>query len=222
MISDDFTKRQHARGKIVPLFLCLVFAGSAAAAATSPIQISSPQESSTVRGAVRIVVEPQSTDVLWVNVFVDDEYLASSPPYTFIWDSTRYSKGDHSITATAYSAQGAYLGTATTGVRVSNRAVSVLVPATGSIVSGTVNVVTKVVDDADWINLSVDGLYVSSPDYNFALDTTSFGGRSAPDHRQCLAKSSQLRGWRFNRVRHCQQQFDASVGCGWLRVVLYL
>lgn len=181
MTNRNFTESRRMRVlawptvKIVPMFLWLLFAGSAAAAATSPIEISSPQQSSTVSGPVRIVVEPQSADVVWVNVFVDGKYLASSPPYTFTWDSTRYSERHHTITATAYSAQGAYLGAVTTCVRVRNRAVRIILPVTGSIVSGAINVVTKVTDEADWINLSVDDKYVSSPDYNFSLDTTPFG-----------------------------------------------
>jgi hypothetical protein len=138
------------------------------------ISISSPPPGDLVNGPVPIVVDALGTDVDWINVTVDDDYIGSSPPYTFTWDSTGYASGMHRITAIAYSPSGQVSGWAVRWVRVSNPAVSVIVPSTGTIVAGTVNIVTKVSHEVDWINLYVDGNYVSSPDYAFNLDTTAF------------------------------------------------
>ncbi len=145
-----------------------------AAAQGHPLCITSPARGALVSGPVPIVVDALTPDIEWINVSVDGDYLGSSPPYTFTWDSTAYASGMHRITATAYGSSDQVLGSTARLVRVSNPAVSVIVPSTGSIVSGTVGVVTKVTEEVDWINLYVDGNYVSSPDYGFSLDTTAY------------------------------------------------
>jgi hypothetical protein len=142
--------------------------------AACPVQIVSPAPDSRVSGPVRIVVEPRSNTVEWVNLWADDDYVASSPPYTFKWDSTGYSSGTHRIQAAAFGENRTFLCSAMVSVEVSNPPVTVILPSTGTIVSGTVNVTTKVTQEVDWINLSVDGEYSESPDYNFGFDTTKY------------------------------------------------
>jgi Bacterial Ig domain len=149
-----------------------------AAARWRPVRISSPPRHSTVSGPVLIAVETLDEDVEWIDLWVDDDYLGSSPPYTMTWDSTRYAGGKHRITAVAHGPEEAVLGSVSTWVEVANPAVSIIVPATGGIVAGTINVVTKVAKEVDWINLYIDGNYVNSPDYNFSLDTAAFSDGS--------------------------------------------
>jgi len=45
------------------------------------ISISSPPPGDLVSGPVPIVVDALGTDVDWINVTVDDDYIGSSPPY---------------------------------------------------------------------------------------------------------------------------------------------
>lgn len=66
----------------------------------APIAIVHPREYASVSGMTPITIRltaPAST----VRVYVDGKYLASGPPYTISWDSTRVSNGRHIITAEA-------------------------------------------------------------------------------------------------------------------------
>lgn len=138
-----------------------------------PIQVAVNTTNDTVSGPVHVGVQT-GNGVAQVKLWVDNDYLASSPPLTFTWDSTVYASGHHRITAVAYGSGGKRLCSGTTVVSVSNPPVTMVLPAPGSIVSGTVQVTTKVTGEVGRINLLVDGKYFSSPDYDFAFDTTQF------------------------------------------------
>jgi len=47
-----------------------------------------------------------SSSVKWVNVYIDGSYFASSPPYTFSWDSTKVANGSHTISVSANTRSG--------------------------------------------------------------------------------------------------------------------
>src|SRR5260370_21926932 len=55
---------------------------------TQAAVITSPRTGATVSGTVPISVQVNLPLVIWVNFLVDGKYLASSPPYTFNWNST--------------------------------------------------------------------------------------------------------------------------------------
>lgn len=154
------------------LFFTLFWIFPAHAAPTCGFQIVTPARGATVSGAVQVVVAQPDDSVEWINLWVDHDYIASSPPYTFTWDSTRYSKGTHRIRATAWTADNRLLCYTVTEVTVVNPPVTVVLPSTGDIVAGTIRVTTKVTQEVDWVNLEVDGEYVDSPDYEFGFDTT--------------------------------------------------
>src|SRR4029077_9030619 len=54
---------------------------------TSQVAITSPQSGATVSGTVPITAQTTS-QVTWVNFYVDNSWIASSPPYTDTWLSS--------------------------------------------------------------------------------------------------------------------------------------
>jgi hypothetical protein len=85
------------------------------------ISITSPADGATVSGAVNIVTTFQSPPIVWENIHVDGNYLASSPPNTFSWDSTKVSNGSHVIDAQGMSANDTIVNTAEVHVDVENQ-----------------------------------------------------------------------------------------------------
>jgi hypothetical protein len=65
---------------------------------SGPVTITAPSNGATVSGTVSIVTT-KSSPSQWENIYIDGNYLASSPPTTFSWDSTTVSNGNHTITA---------------------------------------------------------------------------------------------------------------------------
>ena len=84
--------------------------------------ITSPRTGATVSGTVPISVQVNSSSVVWVNFLVDGKYLASSPPYTYNWNSTTVSNGGHIIEVDAYATGRVLLGRYSINVTVSNTA----------------------------------------------------------------------------------------------------
>jgi hypothetical protein len=56
----------------------------------------------------------------WVNFYIDNNWLASSPPYTQSWNSATVSNGLHTISAKAFNASSLMIGTASVSVNVQN------------------------------------------------------------------------------------------------------
>ena len=59
-----------------------------------------PRSGAIISGATYIKLQVGS-GIKKVSVFLDGEYLASSPPYTIPWDSTKVSNGPHVLIAEA-------------------------------------------------------------------------------------------------------------------------
>jgi hypothetical protein len=55
-----------------------------------------------------------------VNLFIEGNYIASSPPLTFSWNSTTVADGGHAITAQGKDVNGNVVGTSAITVTVSN------------------------------------------------------------------------------------------------------
>jgi phosphatidylinositol-3-phosphatase len=89
---------------------------------TQAAVITSPRTGATVLGTVPISVQVNSPSVIWVNFLVDGKYLASSPPYTFNWNSTTVSNGGHIIEVDAYATGRVLLGRYSINVNVNNAA----------------------------------------------------------------------------------------------------
>jgi hypothetical protein len=87
------------------------------------VKITAPANGATVAGTVNIAVSFTSTrtaKVSWVNVYVDGNYFASTPPTSFSWNSTTVASGSHTISATAFNSSGVSLGSASISVTVQN------------------------------------------------------------------------------------------------------
>ncbi|HUA34726.1 MAG TPA: Ig-like domain-containing protein [Candidatus Binataceae bacterium] len=168
------------------------------------VAITSPANNATVSGTVSIVVTAQEPPVSWVNLVIDGNYIASSPPLTFSWNTTSYSNGPHTIEVDAKNSSGTMLGSAIITVTVQNGGptptptrtatptptatqtptptatatpvVAITSPANNATVSGTVNiVVTDQNPPVSWVNLVIDGNYItSSPPLTFSWNTTTY------------------------------------------------
>ena len=91
--------------------------GSTPPAPSQPLKLTSP--TGTVSGTAQITAEV-SGSVGWINVYVDNAYFNSSPPYTFSWDTRTVRNGNHTVRATAYSTAGAEIGEDSESVTVAN------------------------------------------------------------------------------------------------------
>jgi len=86
---------------------------------SSAVTITSPSACSTVSGAVTIAYT-EGSGTAWVNLYVDGNYLGSSPPTSLSWSSTSVSNGGHTISAKAFNSSGSNVGTSTATVTVAN------------------------------------------------------------------------------------------------------
>jgi hypothetical protein len=93
--------------------------GTGGGGSSSAVTISSPSSGSTVSGSVTIAYKLGS-GTAWANVYVDGNYLASSPPTSASWSSSSVSNGSHTISAKAFNSSGSNVGTTSESVNVSN------------------------------------------------------------------------------------------------------
>ena len=70
---------------------------------SGPVTITAPSNGATVSGTVSIVTT-KSSPAQWENIYIDGNYLASSPPTTFQWNTTSVPDGTHTISAEALPA----------------------------------------------------------------------------------------------------------------------
>jgi len=73
-----------------------------------------------VSGTAVAITVTKGTGVAWVNVYVDGNYFASTPPSTFSWNSTTVPNGSHTISATGFASNATVKGTVSIAVTVSN------------------------------------------------------------------------------------------------------
>ena len=166
-------------GVLLPL---LAAAGAAWAGA---VQISSPTDGQTVSGVVPVAAST-SSNVSWVDFYVDGDYRDSSPPYVFDWNADADGAGRHTLSVNAFDSNdnliGSYqisvtVGTATSPSSSSSGAVSLTAPANGATVSGTVTISAQINSSSvQWINVYIDGnYYKSSPPLDFSWDSSAAG-----------------------------------------------
>jgi hypothetical protein len=153
--------------------------------ATPPsVSITSPTNGSTVSGTVNILVSASdNVAVSSVSLTVDGTIIgtSSTAPYSFSWTT---SSGSHTLVATAKDAAG---NSASNTITISQNtvtsditppSVSIVSPANGSSVSGTVNVSVGASDNVGVksVSLNVDGTLIStlsSSPYNFSWNTSN-------------------------------------------------
>jgi hypothetical protein len=183
---DVYKERGSFAVIVTFLFGLLVLGlGGAPNASASDVKITSPTYDSVVKGLVDIKLSMKST-VAWSDVYVDGAYLASTPG-ALSWNTSGDLNGTHIISAKAFDASGALMGTATKAVRVKNKAptatptatpaagqVKITSPANGAKVSGTVSIAAQYSSPVSWLNFYVDGTWVaSSPPSTMSWNSTS-------------------------------------------------
>jgi hypothetical protein len=181
----QFTRAYRRAGARTILVVALIIAGYSTGA-RAQVQITQPTNGQTVSGTVT-VTSPQAQGVQWINLYIDGNYQASSPPYQFSWDSTQVPDGAHTISINAYDYQSNLVGSASVTVTVNNSGGSsgsssvaqITQPTNGQTVSGTVTVTSPQGQGVSWINFYVDGNYQgSSPPYQFSWNSTQVSNGS--------------------------------------------
>jgi Bacterial Ig domain/Right handed beta helix region len=150
---------------------CLINVFPAFAAATDTITL--PANGATVAGSVTISLTAGS-GVSWSNIYIDGNYFASTPPFSFTWNSTAVADGAHTISATAYSSSGATLGKSSITVMVANATSTLTLtsPIAGAKVSGTITIAANQPSGVEWENFYLDGNWIAStPPYSFSWNT---------------------------------------------------
>lgn len=103
----------------------LLAPGLASAASSSAwVKVTAPLSGATVSGVVTIATT-ESANVSWINIFVDNVWVASNsptalPPYSVTWNSATVANGKHSVSVTAYNANNAAIATAANSISVGN------------------------------------------------------------------------------------------------------
>jgi hypothetical protein len=214
--------RQRFIYRILTLCACLILWLAVPAGATAGL-ITSPTNGATVAGSVSIVVKPTSR-VAWVNFYVDNNYVASSPPYTGVWNSKTVSNGWHVISVKGFASNSTLLTTSSINVNVQNVAptpspsptprptpsptpkpsptptpipspVSITAPANSAAVSGAVSMVVQAPSPVAWVNFYVDNNYLaSSPPYTAVWDSKTVTNGSHVISVKGFASNSTLVG----------------------------
>jgi leucyl aminopeptidase len=83
------------------------------------VKVTSPANGATVIGAI-IIDTTLGSNAQWENIYIDGNYLASSPPTTFQWNSRSVANGSHTISAEAFASGRVLLGTDSVTVNVAN------------------------------------------------------------------------------------------------------
>jgi hypothetical protein len=166
---------------------------------SSAVRITAPSNGAIVSGTVTIAVQI-GTGTSWINVYIDGNYFASTPPSSFSWNSASVPNGNHSISASAFNSSGTVIGTASIAVSVQNGggptptstatsttvktatpsatptpgAVQITAPSNGATVSGTVSITVQKASNVSWVNVYIDGNYfASTPPLTFSWTSSS-------------------------------------------------
>ncbi|MBU7032027.1 MAG: hypothetical protein HXS53_05820 [Theionarchaea archaeon] len=142
------------------------------------ITITNPVNGSTIQGTV--TVSTSTTGAIdEVRFYIDDvlTYTDTTAPYTYDWDTTQYTDSSHTIKAEGYVA-GVLKDTDTVTVTVDNIVdyyITIMTPANGSTVSGTVAVTADT--NCDEVRFYIDDVLTytdtTSP-YTYDWDTTQY------------------------------------------------
>jgi chitodextrinase len=214
--------RQRFNSRIFALCACLLFWLEAPAGAAAGL-ITSPANSATVSGTVSIVTQPTS-QVSWVNFYLDNKYIASSPPYTDVWNSKTVANGSHVISVKGFASNRTLLATSSINVNVQNVAptpspsptpkptpsptpkpsptptpipspVSITSPANSATVTGAVSIVARAPSPVAWVNFYADNNYIaSSPPYTDVWDSKTVTNGSRMISVKAFASNGALVG----------------------------
>lgn len=170
-------------------------------AAASYVTISSPANGATVQGTVTIATS-ESSDVSWVSVFVDGNWVGFSVPYSTNWNSILVPDGSHTVSAIGYNVFFAVVASTQIVIKVQNltptptptptpvsSCISITAPAAGATVSGSgVAISTKDTCSGLWSeNLYVDSSYINS----FAPGAVVFNSTAFSNSSHTIKVTSQ-------------------------------
>ncbi len=158
--------------------------------------ITAPTSGQWVHGNVELQADATDNNAIsHVDFYVDGSKVGtdSSSPYTYSWDSTSTSEGQHSVYAIAYDKAGNSKQSSTVDFNVDNTppTISWVAPSSGSYVSGTITLQSTASDDKSGMNKVVyyyDNVSSSTEigsstnsgnDYSVSFDTTTV---STGDH----------------------------------------
>ncbi|HWJ41212.1 MAG TPA: Ig-like domain-containing protein [Candidatus Limnocylindrales bacterium] len=88
---------------------------------TGGVSITAPKSGATVSGTVSITAVT-TAPVVWVNYYIDGNWMVSSPPFTVSWNSTGVANGPHTIAVNGYNSSNALVATNALNVSVQNGA----------------------------------------------------------------------------------------------------
>ncbi len=177
------------------LWLAILLAGQSRAAA-SYVAITSPANGAAVSATVTIATN-ETSDVSWINVYVDGSWVASNPsngvrPFVVSWNSTTVANGKHTISVTGYNSSSVAFVNTAIGVNVQNTGSTCLIinaPAAGAKVSGT-SVALSTTDTCSGVSfesLFIDGAHVG----DFSPGKVTFNSTAVSNGTHTVKVTSQ-------------------------------
>jgi len=152
------------------------------------VAINSPVAGITVSGQRTVQANAQdNTRVAKVDLYIDGSFYASSSEsstgyYTYYWDTTTYTNGNHTLTVKAYDATGNVGTSMSVTVNVSNSAdatapsASLTTPTNGATLAGTATVLASASDNVGVTetDILIDGVLraTGAASASFTWDTT--------------------------------------------------
>lgn len=102
------------------------------------VTLAAPANNASVSGSVAITATA-AVGVSWVNIYVDGTYFASSPPFTFTWDSSAVGNGAHTLTVRGYNTSDQEIGSDSVNVNVTSGTATTSAAASASSAAQTVS-----------------------------------------------------------------------------------
>lgn len=151
----------------------------------APAVITSPADGSTVAGTVNISAQ-LCYYVSYVKVYVDGNYLATSPPpLSYPWVSARVPNGSHKISVRSFNSSGSQIANAVVTVTTANP-LHLSAPRDGSAVWTSVTVTAAVTVDVASVVFYVDGTpFASGPPYS-----ATWNSASVPDGQHIISATA--------------------------------
>jgi hypothetical protein len=84
-----------------------------------PLRISSPISGSILSGAITVSAN-HPPDASWESFYVDGNWIASSPPFSFSWNTSQVANGPHTISVISFGTLGRRLEANSVSVTVTN------------------------------------------------------------------------------------------------------
>jgi hypothetical protein len=136
--------------------------------------ITNPSDGATISGTVTITVSASSAPY----IYIDGDRVARKS-YSYVWDTTGYSDGSHTIRARCRGASDTITVTVANGGGGNNPpVVTITAPSDGATVSGTTTITVDVSDEDTIVpDIYIDSTYVATA-YSYDWDTTSYADGS--------------------------------------------